>query len=125
MFVKLFTFLANFTHFPPLNKNIISLWNFYIKSLRLENLFLEEGKKSKQDQPCVSSVPGVVAGGPPADGVAGEAGLEAGVVPDTDQDGEEEDQGKVGEEQEEVGDQEHVQHIFLDPNHDSEIAIKL
>ena len=88
-------------------------------------MFLEEGKKYKQGVVCLSSGPGVVAGGPPADGVAGEAGLEAGVVPDTDQDGEEEDQGQVGEEEEEVGDQEHVQHILLDPDHDSEIAVNL
>lgn len=52
--------------------------------------------------------------------LAGERGLEVGVVADADQDGEEEDEGEVGEQKEKVGDKEHVQHVLLDPNHDSE-----
>ena len=57
---------------------------------------------------------------PPAVSLAGERGLEVGVVADADQDGEEEDEGEVGEQKEKVGDKEHVQHVLLDPNHDSE-----
>ena len=41
---------------------------------------------------------------PPTVGLAGEARLEVGVVADADEDGEEEDEGEVGEEKEEVGD---------------------